>query len=64
MQGIRKLFLAVLFGTFAFVAFFFTPKDVSFYTALVGVLIGLAGWYHQANIQEHKINGGDRNGKQ
>ncbi|GAG76938.1 unnamed protein product, partial [marine sediment metagenome] len=39
-------------------AFLLTPKDVSFYTALVGALVGIAGWYHQANIQEHKVNGG------
>ena len=58
MIGWRKLFLAVLFGTFAFVAFFFTPKDVGFYTALVVALGGLAGWYHRANIQEHRVNGG------
>lgn len=61
MIGQRKLFLAVLFGVFAFTAFFFTLKDVSFYTALVGTLVALAGWYHQANIQEHKAMNGGRN---
>ena len=59
MIGNRKLFLAVLFGLFCFVGYMFTTKEVSFYTALVGALVGLAGWYHQANIQEHRVmNGG------
>ena len=58
MIGWRKLSLAVLFGTFAFVGFFFTTKDVSFYTALVGALVGLAGWYHNSNVRVHKMNGG------
>ena len=57
MIGWRKLSLAVLFGVFAFVGFFFTTKEISFYTALVGALVGLAGWYHQANTQVHKMNG-------
>lgn len=61
MIGWRKLFLAVLFGVLAFVAFFFTTKEVSFYTALVGVLIGLAGWYNKSNVDEHRVNGGKKN---
>lgn len=61
MTGWRKLFLAVLFGVLGFVAFFFTPKDVSFYTALVGMLVALAGWYNKSNVDEHRVNGGKKN---
>lgn len=61
MKGKRKLFIVALFGSFCFTAFFFTTRDVSFYTALVGALIGLAGWYNQSNIQKHKIDNGKEN---
>ena len=57
MIGWRKLSLAVLFGAFVFIAFFFTTKEVSFYTALVGALVGLSGWYHNSNVRVHKMNG-------
>jgi nucleoside recognition membrane protein YjiH len=50
----RKLLVVVLFGLLVFTAFIFTKRDVSCYTALVGSLIGLAGWFNQANVAEHK----------
>ena len=59
----QKYSIAVLFGVLLFVAFVLSPKDISCLTALGGGFVGLAGWFHQANIKEHKIkNGGDNNG--
>ena len=58
MLGKRKLFIAVLFGCFAFVAFFFTQKTVSDYTALIAALAGIAGWYHQSNVTAKRIHNG------
>ena len=63
ITGIRKLFIAILFGLLGFNAFFWTPKDMGCYTALLGALVGLAGWFHSSNIQEHKIANGGINEK-
>lgn len=60
MIGKRKLLVVILFGVFTLTAFLFTPHDVACYTAFVGALVGLAGWFHQANVQVHKNGNGDK----
>lgn len=60
MEGKHKWSIAVLFGTLAFVAFILTDHSVAAYTALGGTFIGLAGWYHKANVDEHSIKNGSK----
>lgn len=58
----HKWSIAVLFGVLAFTAFILTDHSIAAFTALGGTFIGLAGWYHKANVDEHKIyNRGDTN---
>jgi drug/metabolite transporter (DMT)-like permease len=49
----------MFFGILAFIGFIFTDHSVTAYTALGGALVGLAGWYHNANVKAKKSNPGE-----
>jgi len=59
MIGQRKWLVCMFFGILAFVGFIFTDHSVTAYTALGGALVGLAGWYHNANVKAKKSNPGE-----
>ncbi len=59
MIGNRKWLVCLFFGALAFVAFLFTDHSATAFGALGGTLIGLAGWYHQANVKSKQYKPGD-----
>lgn len=62
MIGKRKWLVCIFFGVLVFAGFIFTDHSVAAYTALGGALVGLAGWYHQANVKAKRINPGASSG--
>lgn len=57
-EGKRKLNIVYYFGSLGFIAFLFTPREVAYIIALFGLWTGLAGWYNQSNVEEHKLKNG------
>jgi membrane associated rhomboid family serine protease len=51
--------VCVFFGILAFVSFILTDHSVAAFTALGGTLVGLAGWYHNANVKAKQSNPGE-----